>query len=163
MVTDGLKNSTAGWRIVGNQVMMAPLEIATVPLNKDQWDGYRAERTKLFDTLQTHAIDNFVVLTGDIHTSWVNDLPESGYDASACINSVGVEYVVPSVTTMNGGTIGGFGSPAIQAANAHMHYVDLSAHGYVLLDVTQARVTGHYYNMNDVSSPGNGEYLDAIW
>lgn len=161
--TDGLKSSTTNWRIVGNQVMMAPLEIAGIPLNDDQWDGYRAERTKLFDTLQTHSIDNFVVLTGDIHTSWVNDLPGSGYDASSCINSMGIEYVVPSVTTQNGGTIGGIGSPAIQAANSHMHYVDLSAHGYVLLDVTKARVTGHYYNMNDITSPGNGEYLDVVW
>ena len=162
-LTTDMAASTAKWRIIGNQVMMAPLEMLGQPVNNDQWDGYRAERTKLFNYIDSASIDNFVVLTGDIHTSWVNDLPHSSYDASTCTGSVGVEYVVPSVTTQNGGVVGGLGVGPVMAANDHMRYVNLSDKGYVLLHVSKTRMIGHYYYMNDITSSGNGEQFVTAW
>jgi alkaline phosphatase D len=62
------------WKIIGQQVMMAPLQILGVSVNTDQWDGYTGERDSLYSHLLDNGIDNAVVLTGDIHTSWGNDL-----------------------------------------------------------------------------------------
>ena len=79
--------------------MIAPLEVFGAALNDDQWDGYDYERNRLYDSIINNNVNNIVVLTGDIHTSWVNDIPLSNYDASNCTGSIGVEYVVTSVTS----------------------------------------------------------------
>ena len=161
-LTSNLKNSTARWNILGNQVMISPLKAFGVTVNKDQWDGYTYERNKLYDSIVTNNIDNLVVLTGDIHTSWVNDIPLSGYDASGCQNSLGVEFVVTSVTSTS------FNLPVstsiIKFSNPHIQYVDITKRGYMILDVSKTKIQGDYYYMNDVENPAIGEYFgDAYY
>lgn len=147
-----MKNSTAQWKILGQQVMMAPLEVPFFgPVNPDAWDGYRAERGRVYDSILTNNIDNVVVLTGDIHTFWANDLPLSGYDPSTGANSIGVEFVVASVTTENGGLPAG--QQVIQLANQHMKYINLADHGYIILDVNQQRTQADYFIINDIDNP----------
>jgi phosphodiesterase/alkaline phosphatase D-like protein len=51
-----------------------------VNLATDIWDGYEAERNRLLGFLRDERIDDVVVLTGDIHTSWANDLTEDPFD-----------------------------------------------------------------------------------
>ena len=154
---NGLKNSTARWNILGNQVMMSPLKAFGVTVNKDQWDGYTYERNRLYDSITANNIDNLVVLTGDIHTSWVNDIPLSGYDASGCQNSLGVEFVVTSVTSTS------FNLPVstsiIKFSNPNIQYVDITKRGYMILDVSKTKVQGDYYYMNDVEDIAIGEYF----
>ncbi len=72
------------WKVVGQQVMVAPLrwidldepafqpvpEHAGVYFNLDQWDGYSAERDTLVEFLHANAVANTAVLTGDIHSFW---------------------------------------------------------------------------------------------
>ncbi len=153
-----MKNSTAQWKILGQQVMMAPLEVPFVgPVNSDAWDGYRAERGRVYDSILTNNIDNVVVLTGDIHTFWANDLPLDGYVAATGANSIGVEFVVASVTTENGGLP--VGQQVIQLANQHMKYINLADHGYIILDVNQQRTQADYYLIDDIDNPNT--YTDT--
>ena len=83
-----------------------------------------------FNFINSNNIDNLVVLTGDIHTSWANDLPGSGYSSSSGSGSVGVEFVTPSVTSPGADFGGGIGAAAIQTFNSHMKFVDLTEHGF---------------------------------
>ena len=154
---DQLDTSSAKWNILGQQVMMAPLEMAGLPLNADQWDGYAFERNKLFNDILIKGIENIVVLTGDIHTSWANDLPISGYDPNTGANSIGTEFVVTSVTSP--GFPISFGTSVIQAANDHMKWIDLTKHGYLILDVNKTRVQGEWYFVDDVTVPSTNESL----
>lgn len=154
---DQLVNSNTRWNIVGQQVMMAPLEVAGFPVNGDQWDGYNYERNRLYNDLVINGIDNMVVLTGDIHTSWANDLPLPNYDAGSGANSVGVEFVVTSVTSP--GLDIGFGTSVIQAANDHMKWIDLTQHGYLVLDVNENRVQGEWYFVDDIENPSTNETM----
>jgi alkaline phosphatase D len=64
-------------------------------------DGYPAERNKILTHIESNNIDNVVILTGDIHTSWANDIPVDlgSYTASTGAGSVAVEYVCTSVTS----------------------------------------------------------------
>jgi len=156
-LTNNLQNSTAKWNLLGQQVMMAPLEVFGSPVNGDQWDGYAYERSQLMNFIYNYGINNVVVLTGDIHTSWVNDLPiGSSYDNSNCSGSAGVEFVVTSVTSP--GSPIGTGVSLIQSMNDHMQYIDLDNHGYMILDINQNRIQGDYYYMNDIEVPASGEY-----
>ena len=162
-LTNELKTSNTKWNILGQQVMIAPLEVFGATLNDDQWDGYDYERTRLYDSITLNGIDNIIVLTGDIHTSWVNDIPLSNYDASNCTGSVGVEYVVTSVTSPGLGFLGTVAGGTISLFNPHIQYTNLSEHGYMILDVSKDKVTGNYYYMNSVDAILSGEYFEDAY
>ncbi len=147
--------STAQWNILGQQVMMAPLEAFGTPLNPDQWDGYNYERNHLLNYIISNDIPNVVVLTGDIHTSWANDIPMDGYISSTGTNSGGVEFVATSVTSP--GFPIGFGVSLIQSMNSHIKWADLTEKGYIILDVTKDRAQSEWYFMDDVNTPGNSQ------
>jgi alkaline phosphatase D len=59
----------------------------------DEWAGYQPARERLFGALAKHGKENTDVLTGDIHTFWVNEL------ASAAGRPAGVELVTSSIAT----------------------------------------------------------------
>ena len=154
-LTDGMSASNARWQLLGQQVMVAPLRAFGVPVNADQWDGYPAERGRLYDHVISNNIRNLVVLTGDIHTSWGNDLPRSGYVANTGLNSAGVEFVTTSITSTS------FNIPIpptlIQILNDHIKYVDLTRRGYLIMDVNQQRVQGDWFYVNTVDQPSTTE------
>lgn len=126
-IKSNLSGSTAQWRLLGNSVMITPVDFSnpafpaailqqlglfpTVPFNVDSWDGYRSDRAEILSHLAgnpvagnptTPVISNTVFLTGDIHSSWACDVPR---DAAAyhlgMSPSVAVEFVGPSVTSDN--------------------------------------------------------------
>jgi len=165
-----LKNSTATWRIIGQQVMMAPLTATafstTYVVNPDQWDGYPADRRRLMDSLIQNNIGNVVVLTGDIHTSWGNDLPfgPGSYNPTSGAGSTAVEFVTPSITSANASFLSNFSNTSlIKSQNPHVKYVDVTKHGYVVIDVTPQKVQGDWYFANTVSQPQPGETAGESW
>jgi len=147
---DKLQNSTSQWNVIGQQVMMAPLEVFGLVLNPDQWDGYPAERERFYGDILNNNIDNLVVLTGDIHTSWANDLPGSSYDASSGAGSMGVEFVITSVTSV--GFPFDLPTEIITAANPHVKWSNLDQRGYLILDVNQERVQADWMLCESVFS-----------
>ncbi len=157
-----LKNSTATWKIVGNQVMVAPLTIGTSIVNPDQWDGYPFDRKKVFDNILDNNISNVVFLTGDIHTSWANDVPydRSIYNASTGAGSAAVEFVCTSVTSGNEFNVS---TALIQASNPHMKYIDLTKRGYVLLDITASRTQGDWIHVSNITQKPFTASVSASW
>lgn len=153
-----LTGSNAQWQTMVQQVMVAPLEMFGVGLNGDQWDGYPAERQRLYDMFADNNIENLVVVTGDIHTSWANDLPSGTYDGGTGAGSYGVEFVTPSVTSP--GSPIGFVEGAIQLSNPHMKYINLTEHGFILLDYNTSRVQGDWFFVDEIDND-NGTYGHA--
>lgn len=162
-LSNQLETSTAQWKVIGQQVMMAPLELPFIgPINTDQWDGYRAERQRVYDSILTKQVSNVVVLTGDIHTAWANDLPTSNYNAGTGAGAVGVEFVGTSITSTN--SIVSVPVSLINNANPHIKYVNLTDHGYFVLDVNRARAQADFWNITNISNPEQyGQSLDASW
>lgn len=172
-LTAGLASAQVRWKLVGNSVMIAPLvfpplEPATtaaitntmglphggISVNGDQWDGYTADRDRLFRAISDQRISNVVFLTGDIHSSWAADLPldAANYPGG---DTVGTEFVVPSVTAtsigdqlkLNPASI----SESIRAVNHHLRYVELESHGYGVLEVTAERTQMDWFYLLDVT------------
>lgn len=146
-----LLGSQAQWNILGQQVMMAPLKVFGTTLNTDQWDGYPLEREEILNYIVDNNIENVVVLTGDIHTSWANDLPMAGYNASTGANSGAVEFVTTSVTSP--GFPIAFGVGLIQSLNNHIKWAELTKKGYIILDIDKDRTQSEWYFMDDVNAP----------
>ncbi|PHR47374.1 MAG: hypothetical protein COA32_08110 [Fluviicola sp.] len=154
---DELTNSDKQWNILGQQVMISPLEAFGVIMNPDQWDGYAPERGNLLNHVINSDIKNLVVLTGDIHTSWANDIPMNNYDAATGANSAGVEFVATSVTSP--GFALGIGTSIIQSFNPHNKFVNLNKHGYIILDINKNRTQSEWYFLDDIETHNTNESL----
>jgi alkaline phosphatase D len=154
----------ATWRFLGQQVMMAQLsepgQFGANTLNPDQWDGYDPARRRLFAHLAGNGIDNNVVLTGDIHSSWCNDLTTNPWDPAYFAGRqgiLGVEFVAPAITSPGPPVPPGL-PPEVLAgllvqASPHMKYVDLRRRGYGLIDADHERVQGEIWHVDRVDLP----------
>ncbi|GAA1795174.1 alkaline phosphatase D family protein [Nocardioides hankookensis] len=172
----GLKRTGAQWKIVGNPVMIAPVEFGSVPhdlidpvndvtgllprdgvaYNLDQWDGYTHDRREVFEHIRDHQVTDALFITGDIHSGWACELP---YDAASYPvgDTAGVEFVCSSVTSSNLKDI--TGTPprttsvvveqAIKANNRHVKYLDFDSHGFSVLDITATRAQMDWYVIGD--------------
>ncbi len=127
-----LINSTAKWKILGQQVMMGNLTPFGILVNNDQWDGYNVDRKKLYDIILNNNIKNVITLTGDIHTAWAMDLPynTSTYNSNTGAGSVGVEFVCTSITSSSSPIPLDPLYPLVSTLLPHIKYVNLNKKGY---------------------------------
>lgn len=155
-----LEGSTATWKIIGQQVMFGQLGLVT---NPDQWDGYPEARERFFDVVETSAIDNVVVLTGDIHSSWGMDLArdpfDPAYDPATGAGSLGVEFVTPGITSPGfPDALAGL-AEGVMGDNPHMKLVELVRRGYVVMDIDATRVQAAWYHVDTITTRVEGESL----
>ena len=167
---DSLSASTSQWRFIGQQVMFAQLNIAELPtldersaqlrgnlsaINMDQWDGYAADRLKILNHIDDNRIDNVVILTGDIHTSWASEIYRNPGSLLGDLfdKPLAVELVTPAVTSP------GFPDGAAEVAgalipvvNPHIRYVEAKSRGFILVDVDRQRTQGEFYYAQSIES-----------
>jgi alkaline phosphatase D len=169
---DTLTGSTRPWKLWANETMLLPFRLpgwlarrlhphaGDVPMRSevlvslDQWDGYTAERATLADALVD--VDGLVVLTGDLHSFITGTLrTDDGRDVATCL-------MVGSVTSANltemiaGRTLPSVPLPLtrlIRGSNPHLSYVNSSAHGYNLLDITPDRLRCDMVAVSGVRAP----------
>lgn len=149
-----LDSSAAIYKVIAQQIMVAPLEVFGVAVNMDQWDGYPVERSQILDHIVAQNIENVVVLTGDIHTSWASNLPTDNGNA-------GVEFVTPSVTSPALEALSAvsfIGEAAIKAANPHIKWVDLTKRGYMIVDINENRVQSDWFFINTIDGINTTNY-----
>ena len=188
-LTGGVISSPTTWQIIGNPVMISPILIppleprttealtellgvpqAGVPLNADAWDGYTADRKRLYQALSDNNINNAVFITGDIHMSFACELPVDAANYPGA-GTVGTELVVTSVTSNNVDdivgvpeyTAGAAASAALTNVNHHLRWVDTDAHGYAVLTVTPAATQMDWYFINNRDDPRSGQRYAQSW
>jgi alkaline phosphatase D len=150
---DGLRGSEARWNVLAQQVMMAPLENRNGENQRthsmDTWDGYPGARQRVLDVFASGAVASPVVLTGDIHSSWVADLHVGGEGSPV----VGTELVGTSITTNGDGDDIRPDQDTLRERNPHFRYHD-ERRGYVRCDVTPERLTAYFRGVPFISRPG---------
>lgn len=151
-----LQDTSTQWKVIANQVMMAPLTLGSTILNPDQWDGYPAERQRIYNNILNNDIDNVVVLTGDIHTAWANNLLSNG-------TAVGVEFVTTSVTSSSGGLNIPGGTTTIQSVLPHVKYVDLTKKGYYILDISTTKTQADFYYVATIDQVDTTTLFATAW
>lgn len=147
-IKEQLASSKATWKLLGQQVVVTQMPELFAG---DSWSGYGATRGKLFDAIEGAAGGNVVVLTGDIHSSWVNELSRdlSAYDAATGQGAVAVEFVTPAVSSPGAGAIASTAEALVKEDNPSIRYVDFTNRGFLLLDVTPGRVQGDFFHYED--------------
>ncbi|MEL6106768.1 MAG: alkaline phosphatase D family protein [Planctomycetota bacterium] len=133
---DGLASSPARWNILAQQVMMARVDRTpgeAVSWSMDQWSGYDAARKRLLQFLADHEVANPVVITGDIHTNWVNDLKVDFDDEND--PAVATEFVGTSITSGGNGSAKPKSTDGLLADNPFVKFYN-AERGYVRCEVT---------------------------
>lgn len=148
------------WQVLGQQVMFSPQSAKGTPSTSgDNWDGYRAARDRVLDAVEAARARNFVVLTGDVHSSWAYDLvrdPYAGnaYDPATGRGAVGLEIVTPAVTSPNGFGVGDVlreRKDFVLKARPHLRWVDADR-GYVVVDLRADRLQADWFTVPTVTS-----------
>lgn len=159
---NGIKNSSARWKVIGNQVIFSPMSDSKVfnrrpSIAMDRWDGYPAERQRIFDFFYQNSLNNIIIITGDVHTSWAFELTGNPYDPHVYNRKtgegvIGAEFVTPSISSFNLDEL----APkalAIEAGrrfkkkknNPHLRYVNLTEHGYMTLTLTPEKAQADWF------------------
>lgn len=143
------------WRLIGQQVMMAQLGSDLIPLNFDQWDGYPACRQRFLQHLHQQQIDNVVVLTGDIHSSWANELCRNPYADDDTARPLAVEFITPGITSpgISDPSYADNLSATVKHLMPHIKFQDFFHRGYMLVDINRERVQTDWYHLADISNP----------
>ncbi len=151
---DGLDRSTAGWNVLAQQIMMARVDFKAGPEEEialDKWAGYEAERRAVLRHFQEHHIANPVVITGDIHTNWANEIP--GDPARPDAPPAAVEFVGTSISSSGDGQERADRMAALQSENPFVKFYN-GERGYVRCEVTPAAWRSDYRTVPYISRPG---------
>ncbi|SMD27251.1 alkaline phosphatase D family protein [Kibdelosporangium aridum] len=139
---DGLTARGSGWDFLGQQVFFAHRDYDGDPRtcdgNNDSWDGYRANRARIIQGWIDRTVRNPVVLTGDVHTHWANDLR---LNRTGPI--VGTELVTSSITSKGRNKPGGArNNPGLNFIGNHR--------GYVRVTVNAQQLTAEWTRLSSI-------------
>ena len=142
----------ARWTTVVQQVVLHQWQIVpgNVLWNLDQWDGYTGARRRFLDALGD--APSPVVLTGDVHSSWVADLPTDFDDPDAA--SDGEEFVAPGISSAIPEDLEGRGS-IIELQSPHIAWSETERRGWVLHTVDGQEWHAEYRLVEDATMPGS--------
>jgi alkaline phosphatase D len=149
-----LRDSPARWNVLAQQVMMARVDRVpgeVVAYSMDQWPGYEQNRQRVLKFFAESKPANPVVLTGDIHANWVNDLQVNCDDRRSPV--VATEFVGTSISSGGDGAETRKDTAGVLAENPFVKFYN-SERGYVSCDVTPAEWKSHYRVVEYVTRPG---------
>jgi alkaline phosphatase D len=155
---DGVRQSRATWDVIGQQVVFAQRDDDAGPrklLSMDAWDGYVAARDRVTAGLLQAGAErrsvNPLVLTGDVHQHYANEL-RTDYDDPAS-RTFGVELVTTSVSSSGDGRDDTALSRVERRANPHIKFVN-SQRGYVRVALGPDEARAEFRVLPYVTRPG---------
>ena len=162
---DQLTDSKARWKIIGNQVIFSDLKLDPVypktKINLDAWDGYPSEKKKILRFLDDQQIKNLIFITGDTHSSWAFEVPQSVANYQKTNGKAyAIELGTTSVTSANADERQHVDTVKIaeQALahpklNPHLKYINLRNHGYLLLNINSDEVLAEWHYVDQIKQP----------
>lgn len=147
-LAEGLTGSPAQWNLLAQQSLFAPFNQGSEAAPRhwtDAWDGYPGARARLLEVLAGGQVRNPVILGGDVHCFYANDIPLAG-------RVVASEFVGSSISSR--------GWSREQAGrflplNPHIRFAEPERRGYGVLDVTPAGAEMRFRAVADVLDPAS--------
>ncbi len=136
-LSENLRRPRARWNVLAQQLPFAPRDRSPGPDRKlfgDAWDGCAIGRSRLSAALARPEASNPIVLSGDVHANWANDLLADYADPGSKV--IGSEFVGTSITSGGDGADHHDSTAGILAENPHVKFFN-GQRGYV-----RCRVTG---------------------
>jgi len=151
---ESLGESMATWNVLANQVIMAIIDIKRGPEKvypMDEWSGYVHERNKLMKFIDERKIANTIVLTGDNHTNWVNDLRVD--DLQPKTRVVATEFVGTSISSGGNGSEHHERAKELMTENPGVRFLN-GERGYVRCTVTPKSWRSDFRTVSQIEKPG---------
>jgi len=142
-----LAASRARWNLLAQAVMLVPFNQGSQesPLVwTDAWSGYAPARERLLAALGRHRVSNPVVLSGDLHTFWMNEV------ADARGRPLAVELLTSSIATTNRDY------SRHLPVNPHVKFHDGGHSGYIRCELDSARLLADIIGVDDIRDPRSG-------
>ena len=146
-----LISSISTWNVLAQQVMMELVAFGPKDEQKysmDQWAGAAYERIELMRFIVDRQIPNPVVLTGDIHSNWANDLRIDDRQHDTPI--VATEFVGTSISSGGKGDKKPAGIDLLLSNNPGVKFHNRER-GYVRCTITPDRWQSDYVVAEDVT------------
>ncbi len=150
---DRFAKSHATWNLIGQDLLVAEYYQKGKDKDKnaifghytDAWDGYPATRDRVLQAMQTARLKNPVMLGGDIHSFWANDLK-----ATRDGPTIATEFVGTSITSDN--------PPEADfletlTENPHVRYFSAHSHGYAVVTATPDHLDVRFQAISDRADP----------
>ena len=149
---NGLRRSRARWKIIAQQVVVAPMAYGENP-RRDNWTGYPEQRVQLLGEIERAGIRDVVFLTGDAHVFMVNSLAsdENAFMTNPNHPAAAIEYVGGSVTTPGIQRI----EAEVQAENPWNRQFNSAEHGYAHMAIDGGQIVTEY-RASDITRPDGG-------
>ncbi|GLY04917.1 alkaline phosphatase D family protein [Actinoplanes sp. NBRC 101535] len=160
---DGFRRSTARWDVLGQQVFFGQRDNNAGPqkvLSMDSWDGYQGSRDRITRGWVDAGVRNPVVLTGDVHAHWADDLKLDYDDPTS--RTVGTELVCSSITSGGDGADVASGNHSWSAWNPHLRFYN-NQRGYVRTRITGDALTADFVVLPYVTTPGAAAHTRATF
>lgn len=150
----------AVWTTVVQQVVVHQWRFTpgNVVWNLDQWDGYTDARRRFLETLSRSSAP--VVLSGDVHSSWVADLRLDFADDQSPL--VGTELVGPGVSSDIPARLRQ-AAPLIEVLSPHIAWSEVTKRGWVLHELTGDTWRAAYRLVDDASVPDSPVTEATTW
>lgn len=181
------------WRLIANQVIMAKvtapdlnphveeaqiveleqqwnearafvkMSALGLPLNFDAWDGYPAARERFYDLAREANAGGMIVVTGDTHTWWANDLIDKNG------GHMGVELGTHSVTSPSPYRkefLGGMGAEyalLTNRDNADVRFLSGEYHGFIDLTITRDGARAEYKAVDTIERNAYNAFTHAAF
>ena len=151
---DALSGSRAAWNILAQNVMILTIAEGSAESPRhfsDAWACYPPARERLLASLLKHKAANPVVLTGDIHSFWVNEV------ANAAGRAVAVELVTSSIATTT------YDKSAVLPLNPGAKFHDGLHNGYMRCELDRDKLRTDVVAIDQREDPRSGRNILATF
>ena len=152
-LTRGVEQSQARWSILAQQISFSLIPDPARPgfYAMDPWSGYPAARDRLLAWMARRQEKNLVVLTGDIHASFVMDVTRDALQPES--PTIATEFIGTSISSGRDGSDRWGQLRNYETTVPNMKYHS-ARRGYVRCALTPDRWTSDYRMVPFVSRPG---------
>jgi alkaline phosphatase D len=127
-----------------------------LPFNTDSWSGYPPARERMLAACTQHAA-NALVIGGDTHNCWVNNLKSEGQSGRlAAVEFAGGSVTSPGFERTLSNAAPGRREVLMMGANADMAFCDLTNRGYGALTLTKERCAAEWRAVSDIRTRERG-------
>mgnify|MGYP000423046539 CR=1 FL=1 len=123
-----------------------------LPWNLDTWSGYPAARRRLLEACAANA-KNAVVLGGDSHNCWVNNLATADGSRLAALEFATGSVTSPGFERSLTNAAAGEREALLRGGNPHLAWCDITNRGYGALTFTRDGCAAEWLAFSDVRSP----------
>lgn len=161
-LTRGVEQSRARWNVLAQQIAFSrvPDSRRTDVHPMDPWSGYPAARDRLLGWMAERPRKNFVVLTGDIHASFVMDVTRDALQPAS--PTIATEFIGTSISSGGDGSDRWGQLSEYETTVPNMKYHS-ARRGYVRCDLTADRWTSDYRTVPFIRTPGATVHTAATY